>query len=421
MQKIQKQYKTDDMGRFWQTHYRAEALRRPDLGGWTSLLVLLAAGLLMGSCSLDAVQLSRSPVAAQDASSELHYMLTDELDKSEILAVIANTPLVIVVNLTTNRSTIIKEGTVIDAWNSATADLTGEWHVRDGVLESQVTPPGIYTVHDIEHCPAWLPSRPAGLKLTGDETKDYLARLKIFEEQADLYGPCGKNNPLGEFALWFWSAYGYHGTTPQASYILNLPADERYVSGGCVRNPPQKIEKVYSLILNELTDSAEYQATVIANRQAETRTTLTRNISEDYRVMMVVGEFKRDLPFHQRGSTINTVQLDRLPACTIAHSQAPIYAQSRFSGQEIVGYYNKGDRITALSQVNMGKRYPIKTDKGWISAYYVADTCRPGVHYWKQVSIEQPYASCHLGNIDCGPQHDLVALTTTTAELAAHP
>lgn len=381
---------------------------------------VLVGVLLMGGCSLEGVQLSRSPADAQEASSELQYMLTDELDKAEILAVIANTPLVIVVNLATNRSTIIKEGTVIDAWNSATADVTGEWHVRDGVLESQVTPPGIYTVHDIEHCPAWLPNRPAGLKLTGDDAKDYLARRKIFAEQAHLYGPCGASNPLGEFALWFWSEYGYHGTTTQASYILDLPADERYVSGGCVRNPPHKIEKVYSIILNELADGPEYQAEVVANRQAGTPATLTRDISEDYRVMMVVGEFRRDLPFHQLGSTINTVQLDRLSACTIVHSQAPIYPQSRFGGQEVIGYYNKGDVITALSEVNIDKRYPIKTDKGWISAYYVADTCRPGVHYWKQVSIEQPYASCHLGNIDCGLQHDIATLATTSAEPVAY-
>ena len=336
-----------------------------------------------------------------EPSSSLHYWLGDDLDKSVVLAVIANTPLVIIVNLNSNQSTIIKDRMVIDTWSSATGDVSGQYHLRDDEPESQITPPGIYSVHDIEHCPAWLPRRPEGLELTEDKLANDIARQKIFDERQDLYGPCGVNNPLGHFALWFYGAYGYHGTTPQHAYILDLPPAERQVSGGCIRNPPTKIEKLFHIIANELPNAASLREKVKLNSISLEPVTITHDISTQYRVVLIAGNFKRDLPFERSGYSINTVELATLSTCTIQEDEVPIYANSTFSQQEIVGYYNSGDVITPKNKIDPIKRNPVQTKQGWISQYYVSGSCLPSIHYWKKVTTIQPYTSCDVSGIDC--------------------
>lgn len=333
--------------------------------------------------------------------SSLSHWLSDDLSKDVILAVIANTPLVVVVNLESNRSTIIKDRVVIDAWNSATADVSGEWHMRNNIPVSQTTPAGIYSLHDIEHCPQWFPRIPEGLVVTGNKEQDQKQRAKIFRMRSDLYGACGVNNPLGEYALWFYESFGYHGTTRDLEYILNLPSNQRRVSGGCIRNPPSKIEKIYSLILNELPDGQSYFHKVQLNRKLLIPKTLVRNISTDYRVVFIVGRFKRDLPFKLHEYTMDSVALDSVYNCTILHDKAPIYASQQFSQNEVVGYYQKGDQITPQNLLNSVKRNPVQTSKGWISQYYVSGSCVPGEYYWKKITSTQPYHSCDISGQFC--------------------
>ena len=336
-----------------------------------------------------------------DSTSELHHWLSDDLDKEVIVSVIANTPMVIIVNLATNRSTIIKDRKVVDAWNSATSDVTGEWHIRNGLPVSQETPPGIYSLHDIEHCPTWIPSHPDGFVPTGNEKQDSHIKRSIFKASPELYGACGYHNPLGEFALWFFDAYGYHGTTVDLEYILNLPTEQRRVSGGCVRNPISKIEKLYSTILNELPDGQEYRQKVIQNRNAQTPQTLVRNVSDDFRVVFVIGHFKGDLPFTAYANQIRTVKLAGLTQCTIAHNDAPIYSSTPFREENIVGYYQKGDVIKPLNEIRLSERNPILTDKGWLSQYYIIDSCDVRQNYWTPLVQASAVKTCDIFGNDC--------------------
>ncbi|MCY4380254.1 MAG: L,D-transpeptidase [Proteobacteria bacterium] len=320
-------------------------------------------------------------------TSDLHYYITDELDKTVIIEQIVESPMVIIVNLATNRSTIIKDRIVIDSWNSATSDLSGEWHVRNGVSIPQMTPPGIYTLHEMDHCPPWLPSDPVGFEKTNDDEQDYLNRMKIFEENHDLYGPCGYHNPLGHYALWFYDAYGFHGTTIDLEYILSLPTEARRVSGGCIRNPINKIEKLFHLILQQTSNYSGFQQSIRNNIAAAEKKTLVKNIADTYDVRFVIGHFKGDLPFVRTPAGIQTVKLKSKLICEIQHDNVPIYSSHRFNDNSLIGYYNKGDIIEPLNELIPETRNPVHTQNGWISQYYTEGYCSSYDHYWEKTII----------------------------------
>jgi len=141
-------------------------------------------------------------------------------------------------NLDTNRMVMLENGLAVKSWNVATGDITGQFHKG----EPNLTPTGIFNIHRLEICPPWNPQ----LKDSEGKPLPYPELKKQYEEKKDLYGSCGKSNPLGQFVMWFYKSYTYglHGNN--AEWILeDSSAENRRVSGGCVRNPNATIREVF--------------------------------------------------------------------------------------------------------------------------------------------------------------------------------
>lgn len=193
------------------------------------------------------------------------------------------------VNLRTNRATLYKAGVAVDQWNIASADISGLYH--NG--EVQYTPTGIYTVDDFQMCPAWYPRNPIN-PATGLVVRSEVERAAVFAKNPSLYGPCGARNPLGRYVIWFNGAYGLHGNSNES--ILELPkANDRRVSGGCIRNPNNKIREVFHSILNTFDSLGGYKEQVLAmeSRPMNARGTLTKTGS-GLDVRVIVGHWPTD-------------------------------------------------------------------------------------------------------------------------------
>ena len=120
----------------------------------------------------------------------------------------------IVVNTTLNRLFYYENGSLVDSWNVGTA--------RTG----KVTPVGTYSVREKEKCPPYFGSK-------GDHNTP----------------GCIPENPFGRRVLWFiGNLYGIHGTNQEYLIAPGTTAAERRVSGGCVRNPNQKIEWLFDRV-----------------------------------------------------------------------------------------------------------------------------------------------------------------------------
>ena len=101
----------------------------------------------------------------------------------------------------------------------------------------------------MDFCPVWNPI------LKDDEGKGkslILESKKMYDADPDLYGACGVNNPLGQYALWFHKSYiyGLHGNSAEWVLEQEDPNDRACVSGGCVRNPNTKIKKLFHAVLD---------------------------------------------------------------------------------------------------------------------------------------------------------------------------
>lgn len=120
----------------------------------------------------------------------------------------------IVVNITTNRLSYYENGQLVDSWNIGTA--------RAG----KVTPVGTYAVRQKEKCPPYFGSK-------GDHNTP----------------GCTPENPFGRRVLWFiGNLYGIHGTNQEYLLSSSTTANQRRVSGGCVRNPNNKIEWLFDRV-----------------------------------------------------------------------------------------------------------------------------------------------------------------------------
>lgn len=181
------------------------------------------------------------------------------------------------VNLTTNKTTFYKDGKAVAQWNVATGDI--------GSPENKDTPTGIFTVDDFTYCPSWRPSKVVD-PATGEKTSDYAVRKNAFESNPDLYGACGKYNPLGKYLISFTGPYYLHGNSNE-SILERKDPESRRVSGGCVRNPNAIIQKYFHLVLNEYDSLKSFSSSVKSAENMGSKKTLTKYISgEDIRVVV---------------------------------------------------------------------------------------------------------------------------------------
>ena len=183
-----------------------------------------------------------------EQTSKLHHQIVAGVSLAKLEQMVVQTQRLVIVNLTTSRSTYLYEGKTVDSWNSVTADITGTWHKRDGVKIPKHTPEGVYSIHTIEHCPIWRPASPKDPK-TKKRAENEAHRQRIFVENPKIYGPCGELNPLGEYVAWFYGAYGWHGSAVlhHWRFVSELPL--RRASGGCIRNPQHKTRRIFGHFL----------------------------------------------------------------------------------------------------------------------------------------------------------------------------
>lgn len=191
------------------------------------------------------------------------------------------------VNLTTNRLTFYKGGVPVDQWNIATGDISGYLH--DG--EKKYTPTGIFSVDAFKHCPIWRPAKVRDPS-TGVKTRDYSVRKKVFESNPSVYGACGSRNPLGEYMISFTGPYYLHGNSNES--VLRRPkAEDRRVSGGCVRNPNRIIAKYFHRALNEFDSLRSFSSDVRRNEKKSRPSTLATYV-KDKNIRVVVGWLGKD-------------------------------------------------------------------------------------------------------------------------------
>ena len=304
------------------------------------------------------------PVSRQ--ASGLRHLVSKDLDARSVNEALKS-DIALQINLKTNRLSYYKEGKVIDQWNVASADITGEFHKINGENQKQETPIGIYTAHDIEHCPSWLPRNPIDPK-TGELVEDPEKRLQIFEENQSMYGPCGETNPLGSYALWFSGAYGVHGNS--AEWVLDLPVEDRRVSGGCIRNPNNKIQMVFNDILKFLPT---FEKKVNDNLKAakENKKTITAySIMNKALVHIVVGEWGTD------PNVGDIVGDGKFPmSCRVAYVSPVSGVLEIFKNNPLsnpIGSYDKDEIIQILEE----DKGVYRTKEGFINKNFLTE-CKP--------------------------------------------
>ncbi|NBO39231.1 hypothetical protein EBU99_11680 [bacterium] len=284
------------------------------------------------------------------------------------------------VNLRTNRITLYKGGLAIDQWNIASADVSGAYHSG----RAQFTPTGIYTVDDLQMCPAWYPRDPVNPN-TGRVVASEAERTAVFAANPSLYGPCGARNPLGRYVLWFNGAYGLHGNA--AEEILELAnANERRVSGGCIRNPNEKIKSLFHTILETFDSLSGYASSVAAmeSRSLNERWTITKSVNTlDMRV--VVGNWSADpalqsrvantpsqtspsAPAQSDSSTADSAQKAAPIAPSASASAAPA-AQIKVSGNKLYCTIGSVDASSGVAPVYIG----LPSASARISSFYRND------------------------------------------------
>lgn len=194
----------------------------------------------------------------QDSESSPFHRIDAEPTRTEVEAALKSSSRAFLINIKTNRTTEFESGKAIDQWNVVTGDVSGEFHGGD----SKNTPLGIYSVHRMVFCPSWKPAQPKW-PATGKEAADEQERQQIFQKHPEIYGACGQWNPLGQYVFWFWGEYGFHGNSNE-ELLRRSHAEGRRLSGGCVRNPNEKIRQLFHKVLDELPQYAEYRNKVRA-------------------------------------------------------------------------------------------------------------------------------------------------------------
>jgi hypothetical protein len=328
------------------------------------------------------------PVNNQQVSRSKHLVDKDISDEKVEEAVKADFALKI--NLTTNILTYYKDGKIVDQWNIASADVSGEFHKVNGVAETQFTPTGIFTAHDIEHCPSWYPRTPFNPK-TGKLAASEVERSEVFKENKNLYGPCGKDNPLGRYAMWFSGAYGVHGNA--AEWILDLAVEDRRVSGGCIRNPNERIKQVFDDIIS-VSALEDYKKTVEENRSKadDARKTVTAyEIMDKVKINVIVGNWESD-PVKEGVKTVTKrveviVQPTFEKLCTVKYTDPnsnglSIYSKIPLSGR--VGSYRKHEKVEVLETINN----IFRTSRGYINGGYMGDCIEQKPRKeWREIEV----------------------------------
>ncbi len=240
------------------------------------------------------------PVACMKSSSETDAEVmwaTAGLSGAEVESALRS-KIAFRLNLKTNRATMYQDGVAVDQWNIASADVSGEWH--EGV--PHYTPTGVFNVEDIQMCPQWFPRNPVN-PATGRKVTSEQERQRVFAQNPQVYGACGSRNPLGKYVLWFNGAYGMHGNS--AEEILELPnAEDRRVSGGCIRNPNAKIRSVFNTVVNSFSELSSFAGQVksMESRSTSDRWTLTKGTAY-LNMRVVVGNWSAD---PKVGSSVGT-------------------------------------------------------------------------------------------------------------------
>lgn len=343
-----------------------------------------SAGFLIGTFSLMALAAagcSAENISEDAADSQVMWMQSNKTDDVSVNKAIAS-KLAVRVNLQTNRATIYKDGQALKQWNIASADVTGEFH--DKIPQS--TPTGVFAVEDMQVCPTWLPRAPKDPK-TGKVAENEAERARIFKENPSLFGPCGASNPLGSYAIWFHGEYGIHGNA--AEWILELAnAEERRVSGGCIRNPNSKIKDLFHMVLDTYPEIAGFKNSVLAmeSAAAKDKKTLTQSLNKtDMKV--IVGRWAQDPVVGQ--SAQKPVHPDVLvppPPAPVPQKQicvvsgvdpvkqvAIVYTQLPANFDNEVSFYNKGDTALVTEEI-AGTGY-VRTPKGLLNKKFLSN-CR---------------------------------------------
>ena len=200
------------------------------------------------------------------------------------------------INLKDNTATYFENGIPKDTWAVATGDISGTFH--DG--EQSPTPSGIYNVQRMVYCPNWNPGKIKN-KATGDILTSKEDRYAYFAQNPETFGACGSKNPLGNFVIWFQQPYGLHGNSNE-EVLERADPESRRVSGGCVRNPNNKIAEIFKRILSKSPSMAEFYEKIEAEEALEDKVTMARNAAH-LGIKVVIGEWgDRDKKLIPQGS-----------------------------------------------------------------------------------------------------------------------
>ncbi|MEY3903782.1 MAG: L,D-transpeptidase catalytic domain [Pseudomonadota bacterium] len=345
---------------------------RHGLGLWC----LGALAVVAGACSSES-----TPDTSGDATPA--WMQNDKTDDASVQKALSS-KMAILVNLQTNKTTIYKDGRAVGQWKIASADVTGEFHNN----EPQSTPTGIFVAEDMQVCPEWLPRSPTDPK-TGKVAANEQERMAIIKANPDLFGPCGAKNPLGKYVVWFHGAYGTHGNA--AEWILEIPdPEQRRVSGGCIRNPNNKIKDLFHQVVDTYPELSAFKPKVLAMEAAagKDKKTLTQGLSKtDLKV--VVGRWAKDPSLTQTPQPVTpdvaataapqptaTPVVPQKMKCVVSSINpdrgiVPVYLvlPAKFDNEHT--FYSKGDSVTVLEPV-AGTNL-VKVTNGFVDKKYLSN------------------------------------------------
>jgi lipoprotein-anchoring transpeptidase ErfK/SrfK len=350
---------------------------------WTQLCASLLTIVAVGCSS----QNSSSDGSETDAQTM--WMKSANTDDASVQKALSSA-LAVRINLQTNRASLYKGGKIVDQWNIASADVTGEFH--DQIPQS--TPTGIFAVEDMQVCPEWLPRAPKDPK-TGKTAANEQERMAIIKANPELFGACGAKNPLGSYVIWFHGEYGVHGNA--AEWILEIAdAEQRRVSGGCIRSPNSKIKELFHTVVDSFPVLAGFKNSVLGMEKAASKDkkTLTQSLS-NVDMKVVVGRWTKDPslnanPTPEPGKTptaaptatptpavaskkMNCTVTSVDPVIGIAPYHAAVPTKPWNQYQQYDGFLSMGDTVVVTEEV-AGTNY-VKTTRGFVEKKYISN-CR---------------------------------------------
>lgn len=315
--------------------------------------------------------------SSADEDAQVSWLKSSDLNEASVNKALSS-KLALQINLKTNRMTVYKDGRVVDQWNIASADVSGEFH--DKIPQS--TPTGIFAVEDMQACPEWLPRAPKNPK-TGKVAANEAERRAIFKENSDLFGPCGSKNPLGSYVIWFHGEYGVHGNA--AEWILELAKpDERRVSGGCIRNPNAKIKDLFHRVIDSNPELVSFKQQTQQLEQSAQKKTITQSLN-GIDMKVVVGHWASDSAV---GSVVGASQSVTKKVETEVNSKsgfnnskciivgvdsvlgiAPTHEAVPGTPWNMLSFYSKGDEALVQEEVS-GSNF-VKTVRGFLDKKFI--------------------------------------------------